>query len=188
MKHTFTFLIVFILAGCSSTRILTTGQETSKKNYISFEKFNKLNYNKSLTVVLRDGNNFRATELRLENDSTYFTNKSTETRQSIPTKDIKKFVWRDHAGGGLTGFMYGAIGGALAGFIPTYLILNKEGEMGGFGILVLTAGGGLLGGIGGLTYGLITGYTYNFEMAERIDSLEIFKQVGNPDQNKMTNK
>lgn len=180
IKHTFAILIVFFLAGCSSTRILTTGQETSKQNYISFEKFNKLNYNKSLKVVLRNGNNFQATELRLENDSTYFTNESTEARQSIPTKEIEKFVRRDHFGGGLTGFMFGMFGGAAAGFIPTYLILHKESEMGGLGILVFTAGGGILGAIGGLTYGLITGHTYNFVMPEHTDTLENSKQICNP--------
>lgn len=167
IKYILTILIVFILAGCSSTRILTTEKEISKKNYISFEKFNKLNHNKSLTVMLRDGNNFQATELRLENDSTYFTNEATETRQSIPTKDIEKFIYRDYFGGGLTGFMLGMLGGASAGFIPSYLFFNRDSEMAGLGILVFTGVGGVLGGVVGLTYGLITGHTYNFEMTEK---------------------
>ncbi len=92
--YTIKYILTFILAGCSSTRILTPGQEISKKNYISFEKFNKLNHNKSLTVMLSDGNNFQATELRLENDSTYFTNEITKIRQSIPTgiKFINQYI------------------------------------------------------------------------------------------------
>lgn len=184
MKYLPTILIAFILAGCSSTRILTTGQETSNQNNITFEKFNKLNYNKSLTVVLKDGNNFQASKLLLENDSTYYTNKSTKSRQSIPTKDIEKFEYIDHFGGGLTGFMLGMFGGALTGFIPTYLLFDTKGEMAGFGILIFTAAGGLLGSVAGLTYGLITGHIYNFEMAERIDSLKISKQVSNPNGNK----
>jgi hypothetical protein len=111
---------------------------------------------KTVDVFCRDSSELSGSYVRFDRDSLRLLSSETDAPQSLATGNVGRIVWRDHLGGILTGTFFGAIWGAMVGWVPLPFII-KDGS-GGWGMLLV--GGGLLGMAVGAVDGAIEGQRY----------------------------
>ncbi len=127
-----------MLAGCSSTSIINRdGKETSQK-VLSITKFNEDMKDKSLTVRLRNGLEYDATDVVVTRDSSSF--QSVDRRITIPNDSVQHYRRRNHLGGAIEGFLFSVLPAVF--FTQKFEFNDAEGRL--IPVVPAYAGAGLI--------------------------------------------
>jgi hypothetical protein len=166
MKVVWSVLVFCILQmGCSSSYVVSSSPETDP----SFKTLNVEAYDKSATIVFRDGRELGARNIMASADSTRFLNETTDAITVVPTHTIKKVVFTNRGVGFLEGFGWGAlIGSATASVL---FAISPEVEIDSDSVVwAVLLFGGLPGGVIGGIWGGIAGHTYEYQFPTSADN------------------
>jgi hypothetical protein len=181
-QHINTIIIVCVAlctAGCTTTRNLSTVTEahayidggsgvvstraSSETRTESTTRHDDVITETEILVSYTAGD-FDAEDIRVEGDSISFLNETTGMRQSLHSRSIEVIELIQRGGGAFEGFLFGTLGGALAGAAIERTMISGGGHPGaGLGGLIV---GGVIGAVGGTTVGALLGHTQELILPE----------------------
>ena len=142
-------IILFILS-CSRTSILNTRQQDSD----DIKEFNYLGKNKDAYIELHSGKIIHAKNIKINGDTLWYT---TDSLKSSSIQKIKEIYFMDHLISTFDGFIFGFLGGTVAG----RLYVDNGSEMEGLAIVGIASGGAIIGSATGAILG--SKLKYQFE-------------------------
>jgi hypothetical protein len=158
-------MFLLAVAGCASPR----WQVDSWHPDASYERFEQEMAGKEVRVDLGDGSTHRGRNLRIDAETTSWTDPSSGTQAHVPTDDVWRLQTRSSGKGAGSGFLKGLlIGGgvgALAGASSGGDGALDAGSSAAAGAIALGLVGGIVGAIAGGSAGGTTTYEIHPELA-----------------------
>ena len=147
------FLIPFLLAGCSTTYLLSTPDE-----------FNRLNGAHPATIYLKSGIDVSGRDIHVGMDSIRFTGGYADSVLRLPVGEVQSIEHVDRFTGALFGFVVGSVSGGLVGVAIAPELDGHHGNHieAGVGILGAMIGGGV-----GIIWGALQGTRTHYEFPSR---------------------
>lgn len=169
MKKAIIFFSIFslICTGCAHK------YEVRKKHFeLTSSRLNKMAFDRSVKVILIDGQMRNGKSVSVKHDSTSWMDEKRLI--TSPTSEISEIVFLDRRKGAMKGLKFGVIIGALPGFLIGYSLGDdNEGRVrmsqGGNAILGALSFG-MLGGTLGLPVGYAFGNMERFIFTDNLNS------------------
>ena len=143
------FSVILAYSGCSSTLELTSVADANKEIGKG-----------SATVLLKSGQEYDGREVDARADSTRFVDSKAGTTLQFPTGEIRSIRVVHRGGGAIEGLLFGGLGAGALGLALTAGMKTGGDEGMGKGLVVLTSF--VVGGAGGIVFGVIKGHDYTF--------------------------
>ena len=149
-------LFTILSAGCSSTKVVNVGDTASLAD------INRKALRRELVVVMHSGLRYRASSLRLQDDSTSWVDGDTHTLIVAATREIDQLSFRDRGRGAGQGLGIGLLSGVVVGMTLPFWEPNTDCSSWNDETVLGSCGGwatafGLVGGFLGSITGPIVG-------------------------------
>jgi hypothetical protein len=108
----FVFMSTMLLSGCMSSYVVSP---LGGADSLSYQRFNVDVEGNQVRIELTDGQQLEGINLAVSSDSAHWFNPSSESTHGMVAAEIKTVVRKNHWLGGLKGFGYGVIPGAVLG-------------------------------------------------------------------------
>lgn len=163
----FVFVSATLLTGCMSSYVVSP---LGGADSLSYQQFNDEVKANKVRIELTNGREMEGINLDIGNDSAHWVDPSSASTRGAVAGEIKTVVSKNHWLGGLNGFKYGFISGAVA--VGALGGISGSSETFGHDLKVVGAaiiGGTVTGLIGGIV-GLLVGQKNEYDFVSPKDS------------------
>jgi len=104
------FLLAFVLSGCTTSYLVS---EKGEGDSLSYLEFNEEMRNEDIIVKLKNGDEINASNIQIGTDSAEGIDDESLDTFRIQTSSIETVIQKNRFWGGLEGFGFGTLGGAI---------------------------------------------------------------------------
>ena len=162
-------LVLLLFSGCTSTRIVGSDVDSHEKGQLTYRQLQDRLRGKAVCVLLRDDRKLLGTISEIARDTVRLWSDAGAESLAVSTRDVWRIEKTDHAGGGISGFLGGTVGGFLLGAGIGEIATPRGGDMRALGVAIFAVGGAGIGVVGGTIYGASHGIVNCYEF--KADSL-----------------